>query len=86
MTDIEVITDIDAPEVPLVGPRRPAKVRVKRRGRVTKWLAIGWLAFITISAIGANSLPYISQDCPSNSKSCADALTSNLRLSQVPPA
>ena len=85
MTDIEVITDNHAPEVPIVSTETPKRVKVKRRGRVTKWLAIAWLAFITISAIGANSLPYISQDCPSNSKTCADALTSNLRLSQIPP-
>lgn len=86
MTDIEVIADDQAPEVPVVSTEAPRRVKIKRRGRITKWLAIGWLAFITISAIGANSLPYISHDCPSNSKTCADALTSNLRLAAIPPS
>jgi len=85
MTDIDVITDENAPVVPVLYEEPVRKVKVRRRGRVTKWLAIAWLAFITISAIGANSLPYIPNDCPTNSKTCADALTSNLRLAQIPP-
>lgn len=85
MTDIDVITDEHAPEVPVLADAPAKKVKVRRRGRVTKWLAIGWLAFITISAVGANSLPYIPRDCPSGSRDCADALTSNLRLAQLPP-
>jgi hypothetical protein len=58
---------------------------VKRRGRVTKWLAIGWLVFITVSAIGANSLPYIPHSCAPNEKLCSTAVKGDLRMSQLPP-
>ena len=85
MTDIDVITDENAPVVPVVSDEPPKKLKVRRRGRITKWLAIGWLVFITISSIGANSLPYISHDCPKTTKTCADSLTSNLRLASLPP-
>ena len=85
MTDIDVITDEHAPQVPLVDNPAPKAKKVRRRGRFTKWLSIAWLVFITISAIGAKSLPYISHDCPSSSKTCADSLTSNIRLAQLPP-
>ncbi len=85
MTDIDVTTDDHAPEVPVLDETPARKVKVKRRGRITKWMAIGWLAFVTVSAIGGESLPYIPSDCPSNSFDCADSLTSNLRLAQIPP-
>lgn len=85
MTDIDVITDENAPVVPVVSDEPPKKLKLRRRGRITKWLAIGWLVFITISAIGAKSLPYISHDCPKTTKTCADSLTSNLRLAALPP-
>ena len=63
MTDIDVITDENAPVVPVVTDDAPKQFKVRRRGRVTKWLAIGWLVFITVSAIGANSLPWIPHSC-----------------------
>jgi len=65
----------------------PRKVKVRRRGRVTKWLAIFWLAFITISAIGANSLPYIPHDCPgTTSVGCSTALKGDiLTKRELPP-
>jgi peptide/nickel transport system permease protein len=85
MTDIDVITDENAPVVPLLEEQPQRKVKVKRRGRITKWLAIGWLAFITISAIGANSLPYISHSCDATDKFCSTAVQGNLRLGQLPP-
>lgn len=53
MTDIDVITDEHAPVVPVVSDAPVKQLKVKRRS-VTKWLAIGWLVFITVSAIGAN--------------------------------
>ena len=41
--------------------RRPAGT--SERGRVTMWLAIGWLGFIVFSAVGANWLPYVKHSC-----------------------
>ena len=35
----------------------PKARKFRRRGRVTMWLAIGWLFFIIFSAVGANWLP-----------------------------
>ncbi|MDO8364652.1 MAG: ABC transporter permease [Actinomycetota bacterium] len=85
MTDIAVITDEDAPEVPLSAEAPPKKVRMRRRGRVTKWLAIGWLGFITLSAVFANSMPYIPHDC-AVSKGCSTALKGDILLTkELPP-
>jgi hypothetical protein len=61
MTDIDIVNDDNAPEVPLLPDEPSKKVKVRKRGRITKWLAIGWLVFITVSAIGANTMPYIPQ-------------------------
>mgnify|MGYP006326221593 FL=1 len=85
MTDIDVITDEHAPVVPVVSDAPVKQLKVKRRGRVTKWLAIGWLVFITVSAIGANSLPYIPHSCAPNEKLCSTAVKGDLRMSQLPP-
>ncbi len=41
----------------------PKARKYKRRGRVTIWLAIAWLAFIIFSAVGANWLPYVKHSC-----------------------
>jgi len=88
MTDnaIDVINDSNAPLVPLT--EKPSKkIKVRRRGRVTKWLAIGWLVFITVSAIGANTLPYISHDCEGVASSdCSTALSGGLKTRQLPPS
>jgi peptide/nickel transport system permease protein len=46
-----------------VGQEPPAKRKYKRRGRVTIWLAAGWLFFIVFSAVGANWLPYVKHSC-----------------------
>ena len=86
MTDIEVINDAHAPEVPLISDAPPKKVKVKRRGRVTKWLAIAWLVFVTVSAIGANSLPWIKHSCEPTDKVCSTAVKGDLRISQLPPS
>ena len=87
MTDIDVIAHQHTPEVPLIDQGAPAKVRVRKRGRITKWLAIGWLVFITISAIGANSLPYIPHSCPgASSANCSTALVGDiLSKRELPP-
>ena len=41
----------------------PSRRKYKRRGRVTLWLAVAWLAFIIFSAVGANWLPYVKHSC-----------------------
>ena len=88
MTDIDVILDDDASVVPLVGETAPTVVRVRKRGRVTKWLAIGWLVFIVVSSIGAESLPYINHSCDQfdNISECTTATHANIRLAERPPA
>ena len=50
---------------PPFDPRAPLapKSGFRRRGRVTKWLAIGWLALLTFTAIGASRLPYVNHSC-----------------------
>lgn len=87
MSDIEIIDDVNSPIVPVVDEAGPRKVRVRRRGRVTKWLAIAWLTFIVVSAIGANSLPYINHSCDQfESKiECSTATTGSLKKVERPP-
>ena len=60
----------------------------RRRGRFTMWIAIAWLAFITISAIGANWLPYIKHSCSQypNPKQCSTHVIGDLRKIEKPPA
>ncbi|HEY4609066.1 MAG TPA: ABC transporter permease [Ilumatobacteraceae bacterium] len=62
--------------------------RHRRRGRLTMWIAISWLAFITISAIGANWLPYIKHSCDQypNPKQCSTHVIGDLRKIEKPPA
>ncbi len=73
--------------MPLIDEAQPRKVRVRRRGRVTKWLAIAWLTFIVVSAIGANSLPYINHSCDqfSNKLECSTATIGSLKKIERPP-
>lgn len=86
MTDIDVLTDESAPEVPLLADEPPKRVKVRKRGRVTKWLAISWLVFITISAIGANTMPYIPHTCEGSISTCSTALNGDiLTKRQLPP-
>ena len=88
MTDIDVLVDDNAPVIPLIDETAPAKVRVRKRGRVTKWLAITWLVFIIVSAVGAESLPYINHSCDQfDSKAeCVTGTRANIRYSERPPA
>ncbi len=88
MSDIDVILDENAPVVPLIDEAAPSKVRVRKRGRFTKWLAISWLVFITVSAIGAESLPYINHSCDQfdNASECVTGTKANIRYSERPPA
>lgn len=87
MTDIELIEADDSGLVPLIDEAAPRKVRVKRRGRVTKWLAIAWLVFIVVSAVGANSLPYINHSCDQfeSKLDCSTATIGSLKKVERPP-
>lgn len=88
MSNIEVIESENGPLVPLVDDPAPRAVRVRRRGRVTKWLAIAWLAFVVISAIGANWLPYINHSCDQfeSRLDCSTATIGSLKKVELPPA
>jgi peptide/nickel transport system permease protein len=86
MTGIDLIDE--APVAPPVEPAAAPTPRLRRRGRVTKWLAIVWLVFITISAVGANSLPYINHNCDQFAKplECSTALKGSLLKIERPPS
>ncbi len=92
MTEVEIVDDPSrnspVPMIALAGDEPPAKVRLKRRGRVTKWLAVAWLVFIVISSIGAESLPYINHSCDQFDEisQCTTATKANIRLAERPPA
>jgi len=88
MTEIDLVALDDSPVVPLIDEAVPTQVRVRKRGRVTKWLAIAWLVFITVSAIGAESLPYINHSCDqfANTQECVTGTRANIRYSERPPA
>jgi peptide/nickel transport system permease protein len=62
--------------------------RIRKRGRITKWLAIIWLVFITVSAIGANTLPYINHSCDQFDvpTECSTAVKGSLLKIERPPA
>ena len=54
MTSTSSVQPITALEVS--APQQPAKVRVKKRGRVTLWIAVAWLSFITFLTVFGTSL------------------------------
>jgi peptide/nickel transport system permease protein len=41
----------------------PKPRKYKRRGRITVWLAVAWLAFLIFSAVFASWLPYVKSSC-----------------------
>ena len=88
MTDIDIITPDEQMVAPPLVTVGPAKARVRRRGRLTKWLAIAWLVFVTVSAIGANTLPYINHSCDQFDKptECSTADRGSLVKIEKPPA
>ncbi len=79
-TDLGVAAPI---EPPAAKPGRP-----RRRGRITMWIAVAWLAFITISAVGANVLPYVKHSCSqyANPKQCSTHVKGDLLKIEKPPA
>jgi peptide/nickel transport system permease protein len=75
------------PDDGAAGPAsRPAKFR--RRGRITMWLAIVWLAALTFTAVFASSLPYVKSDCSQFEERslCRTHLKPNAVLAERPPA
>ena len=82
------MTEVGGPVVPPVEPPLAKPKRHHRRGRITLWLAVAWLAFITVSAIGANFLPYIKHSCSqyANPKLCSTAVKGDLLKIEKPPA
>jgi peptide/nickel transport system permease protein len=68
MTDVDLPLDLEtrtALDVAAGGPvgQQATPRKIKRRGRFTVWLAIGWLFFLVFSAVGANWLPYVKHSC-----------------------
>ena len=84
MTDRLTVASRRSPQTAV--PIKTKKLR--RRGRVTMWLAIVWLAFITISAIGANWLPYIKHSCDQYAVAtqCSTHVKGSLLKIEKPPA
>jgi len=83
-----VAPDTVEPQQNINEPKKRSN-RVRRRGRVTKWLAIGWLVFVTVSAIGANTLPYINHECSAEETKtglCSTSVKTNIKQTNLPPA
>ena len=85
MSNIEIITDEESSFVPVAESKAQGRVKVRRRGRVAMWLAIVWLVFLTISAIGANSLPYVPHECEGSTSKCSTAIYGDInRIERAP--
>jgi peptide/nickel transport system permease protein len=65
---------------------KPKKFR--KRGRITKWLAVTWLVLLTFTAIGANKLPWVNHDCSqfASKKVCSTHVVGVPTLAERPPA
>jgi peptide/nickel transport system permease protein len=72
--------------LPTGAPR--ARRRYRKRGRVTFWLAIGWLAVLAFCAVFAKYLPFVKTTCPKGTPSskCVTYLNGALRYSKKPPS
>lgn len=44
-------------------PVAAAGKKLRKRGRITKWLAVIWLVALTVTAIGASWVPWVKSDC-----------------------
>ena len=75
---------------PPFDPRAPTapKSGFRRRGRFTKWLAIGWLALLTFTAVGANRLPYVKHSCSQfdNATQCSTHVKGSPFKLEKPPS
>ncbi|MEZ5216597.1 MAG: ABC transporter permease [Ilumatobacteraceae bacterium] len=88
-TDDAVPSASDPNELPEEQPVAPAaaKVRMRKRGQITKWLAIIWLAALTFTAIGASWLPYVKHSCSqyANASECSTHVKSSPLTLEKPP-
>jgi peptide/nickel transport system permease protein len=68
-----------------VDPKGTGKVR--RRGVITKWLAIVWLGALTFTAIGASWLPYVKHSCDqyADASVCSTHVKSSPLVLEKPP-
>ncbi|MEO6123079.1 MAG: ABC transporter permease [Ilumatobacteraceae bacterium] len=74
---------------PVATAARP-RAKFRKRGVVTKWLAIIWLALLTFTAIGANWVPWVNHDCSQfgdkAATECSTHLIGSPFLLEKPPA
>ena len=61
--------------------------RFRKRGKVTKWLAITWLVLLTFTAIGASKVPWVYHDCSQFAvkKECSTHIKGSALKSEKPP-
>jgi peptide/nickel transport system permease protein len=61
--------------------------RFRKRGKVTKWLAIIWLVVLTFTAFGASKVPWVYHDCSQFAvkKECSTHVKGSALKSEKPP-
>lgn len=62
--------------------------KLRKRGQVTKWLAIIWLTALTVTAVGANVVPWVKSDCSqfSDPNLCSTHVKGSAFKLEKPPA
>ena len=62
--------------------------KFRKRGKITKWLAVAWLVMLTFTAIGASWLPWVNHDCSQFAKKadCSTHVKGSALLTERPPA
>jgi peptide/nickel transport system permease protein len=62
--------------------------RLRKRGRVTMWLAVTWLGFLVFTAVFANALPYVNHSCDQfeSKLECSTYDIGSLLKSEKPPS
>lgn len=84
-----VDTQVLAPPEPSIEAGTPsAKRTYRKRGVITKWLAIAWLVVLVFTAVGASWLPYVNHDCSQfeNSTECSTNNKGSVLKLEKPPA
>ncbi|MEO7397612.1 MAG: ABC transporter permease [Ilumatobacteraceae bacterium] len=66
----------------------PVGRKFRKRGVVTKWLAIAWLVLLTFTAVGASRVPWVNHDCSQfdNSTECSTHVKGSVLKLEKPPA
>lgn len=90
MTDTTIVALPDSPDDGTTGPADPAPQackRLRKRGRITKWMAIIWLVALTVTAIGASWVPWVTSDCSDfeDRTQCSTHVIGSLLKSERPP-